>query len=105
MKKVLAICLVLVLAASMMIGCGTDTPDSNSSSSGSAVTAKKELVFAQSIAITSLDPAGMQPQGYPSGYEAAFAIFNGLIRFDEDLGFQADMAEKSPILLTLWDFG
>ena len=94
MKKVLAICLVLVLAASMMIGCGTDTPDSNSSSSGSAVTAKKELVFAQSIAITSLDPAGMQPQGYPSGYEAAFAIFNGLIRFDEDLGFQADLAEK-----------
>lgn len=49
--------------------------------------AKENLIYAQSIAITSLDPAGMQPQGYPAGYEAAFAIHNGLVRFAEDLSF------------------
>lgn len=31
--------------------------------------AKENLIYAQSIAITSLDPAGMQPQGYPAGYD------------------------------------
>lgn len=55
---------------------------------------KENLIYAQSIAITSLDPAGMQPQGYPAGYEAAFAIHNGLVRFAEDLSFEPDLAES-----------
>lgn len=112
MKKVLSICLILIMAMGLMSGCGSGGTASDSgstasdnvssdnstapdtASSDSAASGKKELVYAQSIAITSLDPAGMQPQGYPSGYEAAFAIFNGLIRFDEDLGFQPDLAES-----------
>lgn len=54
--------------------------------------AEKTLVFAQSGGITSLETAGMQPRDYPAGYEAAFAIYNGLIRFNENLEFEPDLA-------------
>ena len=100
MKRLLAVCLVLVMAVSVFSGCSSgDVPDTGEtgeevSETGSGTSEKQELVFAQSVAITSLDPAGMQPQGYPSGYEAAFAIFNGLVRFDENLEFEPDLAEE-----------
>lgn len=107
MKRVLAIILLLVFVVGLFTGCG-ETSENNSSntSNNNSSDDKKgnnddsmqteevlELVFAQSIAITSLDPAGMQPQGYPSGYEASFAIHNGLVRFDEELNFTPDLAE------------
>lgn len=100
MKRFIAACLVLVMAVSAFSGCSSgDVPDTGEtggqvSETGSGTSEKQELVFAQSVAITSLDPAGMQPQGYPSGYEAAFAIFNGLVRFDENLEFEPDLAEE-----------
>lgn len=55
-------------------------------------TQKESIVYAHSVPITFLDTAGSQPQGYPSAYEAAFAIYNGLVKFDEDLNFQPDLA-------------
>lgn len=98
-RKVLATILVIVMLNCMLGGCSSNpAKESTQSTQGSGgseiVTAPKELVYAQSIAITSLDPAGMQPQGYPSGYEAAFAVHNGLIRFTEDLQFEPDLAES-----------
>jgi len=56
--------------------------------------AKKELVYAQSVPITSLEITGMQPQAYPAAYEAAFAIFNGLVRFTPDMKIVPDLAES-----------
>lgn len=53
------------------------------------------LTFGQAVPITSLSPQGFQPEGYPSGYEAAFAIYNGLVRFNRHLGI-------SPSLATRW---
>lgn len=54
----------------------------------------KDVVYAQSVPITSLATAGAQPQSYPAGYEAAFAIYSGLIRFKSNLTFEPDLAEK-----------
>lgn len=53
-----------------------------------------DLVFAQHVAVTSLTTSGTQPLVYPAGYEAAFAIYSGLIRFNESLAFEGDLAEK-----------
>ncbi|QSO51286.1 hypothetical protein JZ785_20990 [Alicyclobacillus curvatus] len=50
------------------------------------------LVYDESQPITSLETAGMQPQAYPTGYEAAFDIYDGLVRFNSKLGFQPDLA-------------
>lgn len=97
MKKMVTVVLIGVMLISALGACGAkQAPDSNSKSESEAVekASPKDLVYAQSIAITSLDPAGMQPQGYPSGYEAAFAVHNGLIRFDENLEFEPDLAES-----------
>ncbi len=125
MKKIRSVSIAVVMLISILGGCGTKQTETQApaapvsgsetdASSGDGTTAvpaneaaaPRDLVFAQSIAITSLDPAGMQPQGYPSGYEAAFAIHNGLIRFDEELNFVPDLAENwEPSADGLsWDF-
>lgn len=106
MRKVVLLCLAAVMLTAVNTGCTqkssseptavsekTEKRDTGQSSAA-VLQEPKELVYAQSIAITSLDPAGMQPQGYPSGYEAAFAIHNGLVRFDENLEFKPDLAEN-----------
>ncbi len=73
----------------------TETQKDSPKETGADKTAEsKQLVYAQSIPITFLDTAGMQPQGYPSGYEAAFAIYNGLVKFDENLNFKPDLATE-----------
>lgn len=89
--------LTLVVALALTAGCtSTSAPapvPANNAAGGTSVK-KDSIVYAQSVAITSLDTAGMQPQGYPSGYEAAFAIYNGLVKFDDKLEFKPDLAEK-----------
>lgn len=57
-----------------------------------AQAAGKNLVFDQAVAITSLSPEGFQPAGYPSGYEAAFAIYNGLVQFNQKLQIVPSLA-------------
>lgn len=52
----------------------------------------KNPVYAQSVQITSLETSGGQPQGYPAGYEAAFAIYSGLVKFSPSLDFKPDLA-------------
>ena len=52
----------------------------------------KDVVYAQSVPITSLATAGTQPQVYPAGYEAAFAIYSGLVRFKSNLAIEPDLA-------------
>lgn len=123
MKKIISVSVAAVMFVSLLGGCGAkqaqpSAPSVQSSEAGMSqngetekttveeTSAPKDITFAQSIAITSLDPAGMQPQGYPSGYEAAFAIHNGLIRFDEELNFTPDLAESwEPSADGLsWDF-
>ena len=108
-RKTVAIILIAAILSCMFGGCGSKSDSAQTQDKGDSsqtAAAPKELVYAQSMAITSLDPAGMQPQGYPSGYEAAFAVHNGLIRFTEDLQFEPDLAESwttSEDGLT-WDF-
>ncbi len=80
-----------VLAAAVLLGSAMAAP-------GGAVLAQTQsgnLVFDQAVAITSLSPEGFQPAGYPSGYEAAYAIYNGLVRFNSHL-------EIVPSLATRW---
>lgn len=57
-----------------------------------AQAAGNTLVFDQAVAITSLSPEGFQPAGYPSGYEAAFAIYNGLVQFNAKLQIVPSLA-------------
>lgn len=52
----------------------------------------KNLTFAQSVQINSLATMGTQPQVYPAGYEAAFAIYRGLVRFKNNLSIEPDLA-------------
>ncbi|MEN8113928.1 MAG: ABC transporter substrate-binding protein [Actinomycetota bacterium] len=109
---IMAACLALVVAA-----CGTSDSDGSATteapgSDGSTATTAPgsegggesttvpaaaegiDVVFAQSTQITFLDPAGKQPQNYPGGYEAAYGIFSGLIRFDSSLTLQPDLATE-----------
>jgi ABC-type transport system substrate-binding protein len=85
-----------VIAGVTLAGCTTEsTPSTSGSKTPSIHGAKiKDVVYAQSVQITSLATAGTQPQVYPAGYEAAFAIYSGLVRFNKDLGFEPDLAEK-----------
>lgn len=51
------------------------------------------LTVAQSVAVTALDPAGPSIfLVYPAGYEAAFLIYDGLVRFTEDMTIVAALA-------------
>ena len=84
-----------VFASATLAGCTPQgTPTAASKSPGVQNATVKDVVYAQSVQITSLATAGTQPQVYPAGYEAAFAIHSGLIRFNKDLGFEPDLAEK-----------
>lgn len=50
-----------------------------------------ELVYAQSMPITTPDP--VNPQTYPAAYEANFTIYRNLVTFDRDLKIIPDLAE------------
>ena len=65
-----------------------------------------DLNFCQSVPVTSLAPMGKQPQGYPSGYEAAFAVYSGLVRLAPDMSFQPDLARRWSVAAdgTTWTF-
>jgi ABC-type transport system substrate-binding protein len=52
----------------------------------------KDLTFGQSVQINSLATMGTQPTVYPAGYEAAFAIYRGLVRFKNNLSIEPDLA-------------
>lgn len=51
-----------------------------------------ELVYAQTMPITTIDP--VNPQTYPSGYEADFTIYRNLVTFAPDLAIVPDLAES-----------
>lgn len=95
MKKTFKGLLMLALAFSILAaGCSGGTEIEGGETGGDGAQEKNELVYAQSVSITDLDTAGMQPQGYPAGYEAAFAIYNGLVKFDEEMNFVGDLATE-----------
>ncbi|XID92672.1 ABC transporter substrate-binding protein [Paenibacillaceae bacterium WGS1546] len=96
MKKSISFMLFVCLTMVLLAGCTKEEPAASSSQPASQAPAaeKDTLVYAHSVAITSLETGGMQPQGYPSGYEAAFALYNGLVKFDESLNFIPDLAES-----------
>jgi len=50
------------------------------------------LTYAQTLPITTPDP--INPQGYPSAYEANFTIYNTLVTFDRDLSIIPALAES-----------
>ena len=57
------------------------------------------LTVAQSVAVTALDPAGPSIfLVYPAGYEAAFLVYDGLLRFTEEMRIV-------PALATSWSVG
>jgi len=92
---------LLLLAPSIaalggLAACGFSGGPSSSpgaSGSGGAPTVP-DLVYAQSVPISSLEPSGKQPQAYPAGYEAAFAIFSGLVRFTPELEIEPELATE-----------
>ena len=52
------------------------------------------LVFGQRLSITDIGPAYNAFLQYPSGYEAAFVIFDRLVTFDDQLRFNPQLAES-----------
>ena len=52
------------------------------------------LVYGQSLAITDIGPAYNAFLAYPSGYEAAFVIYDRLVTFDDQLRFNPQLAES-----------
>lgn len=87
-----------VMAGAVLAGCSSGKSSGSAGTSSAAGAQQKattkKVVYAQNVQITSLATAGAQPQVYPAGYEAAFAIYSGLIRFGKDLSFQSDLATK-----------
>ena len=69
-RKTVAIILIAAILSCMFGGCGSKSDSAQTQDKGDSsqtAAAPKELVYAQSMAITSLDPAGMQPQGLSIG--------------------------------------
>lgn len=95
-SAVLIVALALIAAGCSKTPAPAPAPGASAgdaASPPSPAPAKKEsIVYAHSVPISSLETSGMQPQGYPAGYEAAFAVYNGLVKFDEKLNFQPDLA-------------
>ena len=87
MKKTITVLFVALMIAGLAFAQGA-------SESAAQKPAKTELVYAQSVPITSLEITGMQPQAYPAAYETAFAIFNGLVRFTPSMEIVPDLAES-----------
>jgi ABC-type transport system substrate-binding protein len=85
-----------VAALAGLSACAGESPSTGSSSGPrvSRTASTKTPVYAQSVQITSLATSGSQPQVYPAGYEAAFAVYSGLLRFGQDMSFQPDLATK-----------
>ena len=54
--------------------------------------AVKELVYAEPAVINLLD--SIDPRGYPSAYEAVYLLYDQLVRFDQDLQIQPELAES-----------
>lgn len=85
-------------AAAALVGftaCAGDTPGTETQPPKISKTASnKNPVYAQSVQITSLATSGSQPQVYPAGYEAAFAVYAGLVRFGPNLQVEPDLATK-----------
>jgi len=55
----------------------------------------RTLLFAQSVPVTALDPAGASIYlVYPAGYEAAFLIYDGLVRFDGQMKIVPELARS-----------
>ena len=48
----------------------------------------KDVVYAQSVPITSLATAGTQPQSYRSRIRGRIALYSGLVRFKSNLTFE-----------------
>ena len=75
----------LALAAAAKLSAGSASAGSWQASGGT-------LVYAQNAPITTPDP--VNPQTYPSGYEANYTIYNNLVTFDRDLAIVPDLAES-----------
>lgn len=56
--------------------------------------AENSVVYGQSVAVTGLDPANGAFTNYPAGYEVAFALYDRLVTFDQDLNIQPQLAES-----------
>ena len=56
--------------------------------------ADNSIVYGQSIAVTGLDPANGAFTNYPAGYEVAFALYDRLVTFDENLAIGPQLAES-----------
>jgi ABC-type transport system substrate-binding protein len=56
--------------------------------------AARPIVFAQSTAITALDPAFGAFATYPSGYEAALCLYDRLVDFDARMNIVPQLAES-----------
>ena len=52
------------------------------------------LIYGQRLAITDIGPAYNAFLQYPSGYEAAFVIYDRLVTFDDQLRFNPQLAES-----------
>lgn len=84
-------------AAAGLSACAGKSPTSTTASGSPGVrktASTRTPVYAQSVQVTSLITSGSQPTVYPAGYEAAFALYSGLLRFGPDLSFQPDLATK-----------
>ncbi len=56
--------------------------------------AENSLVYGQSVAVTGLDPANGAFSNYPAGYEVAFALYDRLVTFDDELNILPQLAES-----------
>ncbi len=81
-----------VLAGTAAVAAGATIVTTSDAFAVALQEASGELVYAQSAPITSLD--SVNPQGYPAGYEAVFAIYNNLVTFDRDLAIVPALAES-----------
>lgn len=108
MRTWLRLLTLLMVAALLVSACGKGTKDGTpdpGKAPDPAKPVKTTLVYAQPGGVNNLDTIP-GPTTYPSGYEVALSIYEGLVSFDADMKIQPRLAESwttSPDGLT-WTF-
>src|SRR5215475_12038934 len=62
---------------------------------GVAAAQDRTLTYAQAVAVTAMDPAGASiGTVYPAGYEGMFLVYDNLVRFNEKMQIEPQLATE-----------
>ncbi len=90
MKKIISIILIIAMSLTMLVGCGADENTEGTSSSDGQTVTKESVTIMGVYKSESVDPAS----GVGGDNAVSHAIFDGLVRVDNDGKYAPALAER-----------